>query len=75
MPALSRNANLQLEKLVGRQSLHVSVPRDVTGKDFARLGASIIDVIKGHTGCSCLSGVIDVIVTGDFTNAINVDLG
>ena len=75
MPALSRNANLQLEKLVGRQSLHVSVPRDVTDKDFGRLGKSIIDVIKGHTGCSCLSGVIDVIVTGDFTNAINVDLG
>jgi hypothetical protein len=75
MPALARNATLQLDKLVGRQSLHCRVPRDVTDKDFARLGKSIIDVIKGHTGCSCLSGVIDVIVTGDFTDAIRVELG
>jgi hypothetical protein len=75
MAALSRNASLQLEKLVGRQSLHVTVPREVTDKDFAKIGKSIIDVIRGHTGCSCLSGVIDVIVTGDFTDAINVELG
>ena len=74
MPALSRNASLQLEKLVGRQTLHVSVPRDVSDKDFAKLGKSVIEVIKGHTGCSCLSGVIDLIVTGDFTDAIRVEL-
>jgi hypothetical protein len=74
MPAASRNANLQLEKLVGRQSLHVAVPRDTTEKDFARLGKSIIEVIRGHTGCSCLSGVIDVIVTGDLNEAIRVEL-
>jgi hypothetical protein len=72
---MARNASLQLEKLVGRQTLHVSVPRDVSEKDFGRLGKSIIEVIKGHTGCSCLSGVIDIIVTGDFTDAIRVDLG
>jgi hypothetical protein len=72
---MARNASLQLEKLVGRQTLHVSVPRDVSEKDFGRLGKSIVEVIKGHTGCSCLSGVIDIIVTGDFTDAIRVDLG
>lgn len=72
---LGRNASLQLEKLVGRQTLNVRVPREVTDRDFARIGKSVIDVIKGHTGCSCLSGVIDVVVTGDFADAINVKLG
>ena len=72
---MARNASLQLEKLIGRQALHVSVPRDVSDKDFGKLGKSIIEVIKGHTGCSCLSGVIDVIVTGDFTDSIRVELG
>jgi len=50
------------------------VPRDVTERDFAHLGKSIIDVIKGHTGCACLSGVIDVILTGDFIDPIRVEL-
>jgi len=71
---MARTAGLQLEKLVGRQTLSVRVPRDLSDKDFGKLGKSIIEVIKGHTGCSCLSGVIDVIVTGDFTDSIRVEL-
>ena len=43
---MARNASLQLEKLIGRQALHVSVPRDVSDKDFGKLGKSIIEVIK-----------------------------
>ena len=72
---MPRNANLQLEKLVGRQSLTVRVPRELTEKDFTLVGKSIIEIIRRHTGCACLSGVIDVIVTGDFVDPIRVDLG
>ena len=70
-----RAAMLQLEKLVGRQSLHVSVPRQVVATDFSKLGKSIIDLIRDHTGCSCLSGVIDVVLRNDLQDAIRVDLG
>jgi hypothetical protein len=73
--ATSRVAALNLEKLVGRQTLNLTVPRDVNEKDFARLGKSIIDVIRNHTGCNCLSGVIDVVIKDDLRGAINVDLG
>jgi len=72
---VTRRASLQLEKLVGRQTLNVRVPRDVSDKDFARLGRSIIEVIRNHTGCACLSGVIDVILKDDLQDAINVELG
>ena len=73
--ATSRVAALQLEKVVGRQTLNVSVPRDIGDKDFGRLGKSIIEVIRNHTGCNCLSGVIDVVLRDDLRGAINVELG
>jgi hypothetical protein len=75
MAATSRAAAINLEKLVGRQTLNVVVPRDVTDKDFARLGKSIVDVIRNHTGCNCLSGVIDVVLRDDLQGAISVNLG
>jgi hypothetical protein len=70
-----RVAALKLEKLIGRQTLNVSVPRDVSDKDFARLGKSIFEIIRGHTGCNCLSGVIDVVLRDELQDAIRVDLG
>jgi hypothetical protein len=73
--AVTRRASLQLEKLVGRQTLNVVVPRDISDKDFARLGKSIVDVIRNHTGCACLSGVIDVLLRDELQGAINVELG
>jgi hypothetical protein len=71
----SRVASLQLEKLVGRQTLNVRVPRDIGANDFTRLGKSIIDVVRSHTGCNCLSGVIDVVLKDELRDAINVELG
>ena len=73
--ATSRVAALQLEKIVGRQTLNVAVPRDIGEKDWNRLGRSINEIIKNHTGCNCLSGVIDVVLKDDLRGAINVELG
>jgi hypothetical protein len=73
--ATSRVAALQLEKVIGRQTLNVSVPRDIGEKDFARLGKSILEIIRNHTGCNCMSGVIDVVLRDDLRGAINVELG
>ncbi|MDX6383008.1 MAG: hypothetical protein QOK48_581, partial [Blastocatellia bacterium] len=53
---MPRAASVKLERFAGRQTLSVSVPHDIGEKDFGRLGKSIVDIIKGHTGCNCLSG-------------------
>jgi hypothetical protein len=57
-----------------QQLLNVSVPRDVSSKDFARIGDEIIKIIKSHTGCTCLSGVIPVVLGNELKEAITVDL-
>ena len=71
---MPRAASVQLEKFAGQQTLNVRVPSDVNEKDFARLGKSIVDVIKGHTGCTCLSGIIRVVIQDEMKDAINVQL-
>ncbi len=75
MATAQRVAMLQLEKLVGRQTLNVRVPREIAANDFARLGKSIVDIIHSHTGCNCLSGVIDVVLKDELQEAIRVELG
>jgi hypothetical protein len=68
-----RFAELHLEKLVGRQTLTVSVPRDLEVEHFNVLGESILEIIKNHTGCACLSGVIDVVLQEQFQEAVRVE--
>jgi hypothetical protein len=72
--AAQRTARLKLEKVGGLQVLNARVPRDITSKDFVRLGDEIIRIIKGQTGCTCLSGVIPVVFDTDFAEAIDVRL-
>ena len=71
---MAKTAQLQLEKFAGRQSLNVRVPSDVNDRDFAKLGKSIFELIKGHTGCNCLSGIIRVVLEDDMQDAIRVEL-
>lgn len=70
-----RVAKVQLEKLVGRQTLNVRMPRDISGANFGQVGKSILEIIRDHTGCSCLSGVIDVVLHEELEQSITVDLG
>lgn len=72
---MARAASLKLEKYAGHQTLSVSVPHDIGEKDFGRLGKSIVEIIKGHTGCNCLSGIIRVVLEDDMQDAIRVELG
>jgi hypothetical protein len=71
---MPKTAAIQLEKFAGQQTLNVRVPSDITEKEFARLGKPIIDIIKGHTGCTCLSGIIRVVLEEDMREAIMVQL-
>jgi hypothetical protein len=72
---MARAASLKLEKSAGHQTLNVSVPHDIGEKDFGRLGKSIVELIKAHTGCNCLSGIIRVVLEDDMQDAIRVELG
>jgi hypothetical protein len=68
-------AQLKMTSDADGQVLTAAVPRDITGEDFTKLGHSILGLIKGHTGCNCLSGRIKVVIQEDYSEVIRVDLG
>lgn len=70
---MGRSAALQLERFAGKQTLNVRVPSDTNEKDLGKLSKSIIEVIRGHTGCNCLSGIIRVVLEDDMQDAIRVE--
>ena len=54
----------------------MSHPGQLSPKEIAQIDDHLInDVIKGLTGCACLSGTIDVIWEKNFDRVINVQLG
>ena len=56
--------------------VRVQHPGKLTPEEVARIDEILInDVIKGLTGCSCLSGTIDVIWEKDFERVLDVQLG
>jgi hypothetical protein len=56
--------------------VRVIAPGKLSGVQIEMINKVLVeDVIKGLTGCSCLSGVIDVIFDRGFERAINVQLG
>jgi hypothetical protein len=74
-PARSqRVARVKLEQAGRQKAISVRVPSDISSKDFARLGDEIIKIIKGQTGCTCLSGFIPVVFDTEFTDALEVNL-
>ncbi len=68
----------QARILVGEKERAVRVfhPGRLTPADIAKINEKLVtDVIKRLTGCSCLSGTIDVIWERDFEEVLNVQLG
>jgi hypothetical protein len=68
----------QARILIGdkHRSVRVLHPGQLTPDDIHRVNEKLInDVIKGLTGCSCLSGTIDVIWERDFDRVLDVQLG
>lgn len=54
----------------------MSHPGQLTPDEIAHIDKVLInDVIKGLTGCSCLSGTIDVIWEKQFERVLDVQLG
>lgn len=58
------------------RAVRVSHPGKLTPTEIARIDKVLInDVIKGLTGCACLSGTIDVIWERNFEQVLEVELG
>ena len=58
------------------RAVRIFHPGKLTPGEIARIDEVLInDVIKGLTGCACLSGTIDVIWERDFERVLDVELG
>lgn len=74
-PAAKRVASLSVSKHLTGTVLTASVAPNISAADFGKLGSQIIDVIRGHTGCACLSGQIRVVLEEHMGDVIQVELG
>ena len=73
--ATKRIASLSLTKAASGLTLTASLPKSVSAHDFGTLSNQIIDVIRGHTGCACLSGQIRVVLEEQMADIVHVQLG
>lgn len=74
--AKRRSARILLDKKGSTRAVRVLHPGKLTPDDMLRIDKILVnDVIKGLTGCACLSGIIDVLWERDFERVIEVELG
>jgi hypothetical protein len=73
--AAARTAHISFDGKGDKRAVRVSYPGQLSVDDIGRIDRLLIsDVIKGLTGCSCLSGVIDVIWEKQYEKVIDVQL-
>jgi hypothetical protein len=72
-----RTATLQLNNIEHPTVLKVTLPKKITRDELnVLINERIVnDIINRHTGCTCLSGTINVLIESVFQEAIQVDLG
>jgi hypothetical protein len=72
---VARQAQIVFGNKGDARAVRVAHPGRLTAKDVASINKYLVDkVIFDLTGCSCLSGTIDVIWERNFENVIQVDL-
>jgi hypothetical protein len=71
-----RQARIFIGEKGDHRAVRVSHPGKLTPEEIHRIDHVLInDVIKGLTGCACLSGTIDVIWERQFEKVLDVQLG
>jgi len=71
-----RKANILVGEKGSNRAVRVFHPGKLTPEDIRRIDDLLINkVIFDLTGCSCLSGTIDVIWELDFERVLEVELG
>ena len=72
----TRSAQIMVGEKGANRAVRVLHPGKLTPDDMVRINKVLVeDVIKGLTGCACLSGVIDVIWEREFDHVLDVKLG
>ena len=70
-----RKATLQLNNNEKPTMLRVSLPTRITEPELAKLTDYIVkSVVRPHTGCTCLSGTINVLFESTFADAVQVEV-
>jgi hypothetical protein len=71
-----RTATLHLNDKKHPTVVRVQLPTKITQKELTKLinDAIVRDIVKVHTGCTCLSGTINVLIESVFQEAVQVDL-
>jgi hypothetical protein len=72
-----RIATLQLNNHEKPTFLRVQLPTKITQAELSQLiNESIVkNIVAKHTGCTCLSGTINVLIESVFQEAVQVELG
>lgn len=72
-----RTATLRLNNKEKPTLVRVSLPHKITQPELSHLVNEEIvkNIVFPHTGCTCLSGTINVLIESEFQEAIQVDLG
>ena len=74
--AATRQARILVGEKGSNRAVRVFHPGRLTPDDMRRIDDVLVNkVIRELTGCSCLSGVIDVIWERDFDRVLDVQLG
>jgi hypothetical protein len=73
----ARTATLQLNNIERPTVLKVTLPKKITREELNILiNEKIVnDIIARHTGCTCLSGTINILIESVYQDAIQVELG
>ena len=71
-----RMATLHLNNKEHPTMLRVQLPPKITQSELTKLinEATVKDIVARHTGCTCLSGTINVLIESVFQEAVQVDL-
>ena len=74
--ARARTAQILIGEKGANRAVRVLHPGKLSPDDMVRINKVLVEqVIKGLTGCVCLSGVIDVIWEREFDQVLDVKLG
>jgi hypothetical protein len=71
----ARHAELRLNDKEHPTMLRVTLPTRITEKELSALTDHIVqNIVKPHTGCTCLSGRISVLLDSVYQDAVQVSL-
>lgn len=76
-PEQNRTATLRLNNNEHPTLVRVTLPHKISQAELSTLinEGIVKNIVARHTGCTCLSGVINVLIESEFQDAVRVDLG